>query len=424
MADDLLTVQQVAPLAERLRPKSLDEVIGQEHLTSPNCIIRRLLTLKRLPSMILWGPPGSGKTTMARLIAQESHHECVSISAVFAGVAELRRVFDQAKMQEGTILFIDEIHRFNKAQQDALLGPIESGLITLIGATTENPSFSLNSALLSRARVLTVRRLTEEALEKIAKRAEDILGRALPLEPAARTQLINMVDGDGRMMINLLETLFELRPEKPLSIMESAEILQQRMAIYDKSSDAHYNLISSFIKSLRGSDPDAALYWMARMLVAGEDQLYLARRMIRFACEDVGLADPQALVHSMAALQAFQCLGSPEGELALVNSAIYLATAPKSNAAYMAMKKATKAADENGSLEPPKHILNAPTAFMKQQGYADGYVYDHDTPEGFSGQNYFPDEMQRQTFYQPVERGFERDIQKRLEYWQKLRSQR
>lgn len=412
------------PLAEILRPQTLDQVVGHSHLLGEEGAIRKLLTLKRLPSLILWGPPGTGKTTLAKLIAKEADRPFVQLSAVFAGVADLRRVFDQAASNSSTILFVDEIHRFNKSQQDALLGPVESGLIILIGATTENPSFSLNSALLSRARILVLDRLSEKELEALLQKAEAHLGKVLPLNPAARKAIAALADGDARMLLNYVETIAALKSDHDLTAEELGTVLQRRAALYDKNQEYHYNLISAFIKSMRGSDPNAALYWMARMLEGGEEPLYIARRLIRFASEDIALADPQALMHALAAYQCYERLGSPEGELAIVNSVIYLATAPKSNAAYMAFKKVKKAAAQTGSLPPPKHILNAPTKFMQQEGYGEGYQYDHDTADAFSGQNYFPEKMGRQIFYNPVERGFEREIAKRLDYWHKLRQER
>ncbi len=414
------------PLAEQLRPQTMAEVVGQEHLTGQTGILTQSVLKDKVPSLILWGPPGTGKTTLARLIAAQVNRSFVQVSAVFAGVADLRRIFDDAKQKEaytktGIVLFIDEIHRFNKAQQDALLGPVESGLVILIGATTENPSFSINSAILSRARVLTVNLLDETALEDLLCRAENFLEKKLPLTAAARHALIQLAGGDGRMLLNLAESAFQFEDTEPLSAEELGNRLQKRMALYDKDQDYHYNLISAFIKSMRGSDPDAALYWMARMLTGGEEPLYLARRLIRFASEDIGLADPQALIHSVAAYQAYERLGSPEGELSIANAVVYLATAPKSNAIYMAMKVVNKLARESGHLQPPKHILNAPTKLMKDEGYSDGYLYDHDQPNGFSGQDYFPKELGRKTVYEPVERGFEREIKKRMDYWTGLR---
>lgn len=410
------------PLAEKLRPVRLSDVVGQDHLASPQGILTRLLEAKKMPSLILWGPPGTGKTTLARIIAAETGQEFVQLSAVFSGVAELRKVFDQAQGRPGTVVFIDEIHRFNKGQQDALLGPIESGLIKLIGATTENPSFALNSALLSRARVLTLNLLDEAAAEVLLKRVEEAEGKALPLTPQARTALIQMAAGDGRNLLNLTETIIE--SDHDLTAAELGEQLQRRVALYDKDQDFHYNLISAFIKSLRGSDPDAALYWFQRMLQAGEPPLYLARRLVRFASEDIGLADPQALIHALAAHQAYERLGSPEGELAIANAVVYCATAPKSNAVYMAFKSSAKLAQATSEKSPPKHILNASTKFMEQEGYGKGYLYDHDHEDAYSGQKFFPEDMAEANLYQPVERGFEREIFKRLEYWHKLRLKR
>lgn len=411
---------QIAPLAERLRPKQLDHVIGQDHLTGPEGTLTHLLKLARLPSLILWGQPGSGKTTLAQLIAHPKQQTFVQLSAVFAGVADLKKVFEQAKsISGGIILFIDEIHRFNKAQQDALLGPLESGTVTLIGATTENPSFALNSALLSRARVLTLNPLSPDSLELLLQKVEADQGNPLPLTSEARTYLLHLADGDGRMLLNLVESIQDSSAE--LDVSNLAALLQKRAPLYDKGQEFHYNLISAFIKSMRGSDPDAALYWMARMLKGGEDPLFIARRMIRFAAEDIGLADPQAVQHALISYQSYERLGSPEGELNLANTAVYLASAPKSNAVYIAFKKAMAAAEDTGSLPPPKRILNAPTKLMKQQGYGQGYVYDHDAPDAFSGQDYFPESLPRSSYYHPVERGFERDIKKRLEYWTKLR---
>ncbi|MBX3487106.1 MAG: replication-associated recombination protein A [Candidatus Paracaedibacteraceae bacterium] len=410
-----------APLAEKLRPSSLDEVVGQAHLTADGGVLKQLLLAKKLPSFILWGPPGTGKTTLARLIAKQANREFVQLSAVFSGVAELRKIFDQAQGCSGIILFIDEIHRFNKAQQDALLGPIESGLITLIGATTENPSFALNSALLSRARVLTLNLLDDEAAEQLLQRVELYQKCPINLMPEARKALIDMAGGDGRNLLNLAESVIDFSDDHPLTATELGERLQKRFALYDKSQDYHYNIISAFIKSMRGSDPDAALYWFQRMIQAGEPPLYIARRVVRFASEDIALADPQALIHAMAAHQAYERLGSPEGELAIANAIVYCATAPKSNAVYMAFKASAVYAGQHNTQIPPKHILNAPTKLMKDQGYGAGYQYDHDCEGAFSGQRFFPDDLDASVFYHPVERGFEREIQKRLDYWKKRR---
>ncbi|HKO06862.1 MAG TPA: replication-associated recombination protein A [Alphaproteobacteria bacterium] len=416
------------PLADRLRPKSLEEVVGQDHLLGPDGPIGRMVKAGRLASIILWGPPGSGKTTIARLLAQVSKMDFVLLSAVFSGVADLRKVFDAARkrreMGEGTLLFVDEIHRFNRAQQDGFLPYVEDGTVTLVGATTENPSFELNAPLLSRCQVFVLRRLDDASLETLVERAEVVEGRKLPLAPEARATLRAIADGDGRYVLNLAEELFALKPASPLDTQALMHAVQRRAPLYDKAQEGHYNLISALHKSLRGSDTDASLYWLARMLAGGEDPRYVARRLTRFAVEDVGLADPQALVQALAAWETYERLGSPEGELALAQLVIYLATAPKSNAAYVAMGAASRAARETGSLAPPMHILNAPTRLMRDLGYGKGYQYDHDTPEAFSGQNYFPDGMARETFYAPAERGFEREIKKRLDYWSRLRERK
>jgi putative ATPase len=413
------------PLADRLRPKSLADIVGQDHLIGPEAPIGRMVAAKKLASMVLWGPPGCGKTTIARLLAQDTDLVFEPLSAVFSGVADLRKVFDAARkrreMGQGTLLFVDEIHRFNRAQQDAFLPVVEDGTVILVGATTENPSFELNGALLSRAQVFVLRRLDDEALETLLERAERHLGQPLPLSADGRTALRAMADGDGRFLLNLVEEIARLPAGRPLGRTELAGLIQRRAPLYDKKQEGHYNLISALHKSLRGSDTDAALYWLARMLAGGEDPIYVLRRLTRAAVEDIGLADPQALTQALAAWDAYDRLGSPEGELAIAQLVIYLATAPKSNAAYTAFGEAQAMARQTGSLMPPMHILNAPTRLMRDLGYGSGYVYDHGTEEGFSGQNYFPDGVPRQTFYQPGERGFEREIKKRLEYWDKLR---
>jgi putative ATPase len=418
------------PLADRLRPKKLAEVAGQDHLVGPEGTLTRALKSGRLQSMILWGPPGTGKTTAARLLADETNLAFEQLSAIFSGVQDLRKAFDRAKSRretgKGTLLFIDEIHRFNRSQQDSFLPYMEDGTITLVGATTENPSFELNGALLSRAIVLVFHRLDDAALEELLRRSEKEEGWSLPLDAEARETLKAMADGDGRTMLNMAEELFGslARGTPPLDRAALTELVQRRAPLYDKSRDGHYNLISALHKSVRGSDPDAALYWLARMLDGGEDRLYVARRLVRMAIEDIGLADPQAVVQALAAKDVFDFLGSPEGELALAQTVVYLATAPKSNAAYSAFGAAMRSAKEHGSLAPPKHILNAPTRMMKEEGYGAGYEYDHGTAEAFSGQNYFPDDMSRERFYAPPGRGFEAEIKKRLEYWAKLRAKR
>jgi len=419
------------PLADRLRPQSVSDVVGQDHLVGAEGTLTRMLRAGRVSSMILWGPPGCGKTTVARLLADETSLAFEQLSAIFSGVQDLRKAFERAKVRrqtgEGTLLFIDEIHRFNRAQQDSFLPHMEDGTITLVGATTENPSFELNAAVLSRAVVLVFNRLDDEALEELLGRAEASEGRRLPLASDARLALKAMADGDGRTIINLAEEVFASHPADGSDLDRDAltQLVQRRAPLYDKGRDGHYNLISALHKAVRGSDPDASLYWLARMLDGGEDRLFIARRLVRMAVEDIGLADPQALTQALAAKEAFDFLGSPEGELALAQATIYLATAPKSNGAYVAYKAAMRSAKQHGSLSPPKIILNAPTQLMEDEGYGDGYAYDHDAPEAFSGQNYFPDEFPaRPQFYAPPERGFERELNKRLAYWAALRTKR
>jgi putative ATPase len=416
------------PLADRLRPTSIEEVVGQDGLLGESGPLRRMLDEGRLVSLILWGPPGSGKTTIARLLANHVDLEFEPLSAVFSGVADLRKVFERAKQQRlggrGTLLFVDEIHRFNRAQQDGFLPYVEDGTVVLVGATTENPSFELNAAVLSRCQVFVLERLDAVALEALLLRAEELEGQALPLDEGARVAVRAMADGDGRFLLNLCEQLFQLRAGELLNTAALSEVIQRRAPVYDKGQESHYNLISALHKSLRGSDTDAALYWLARMLSGGEDPRFIARRLLRFAYEDIGLADPNAAVQALTAWEAYERLGTPEGELALAQAVIYLGTAPKSNAAYKAYEAAMRTAKETGSLVPPKHILNAPTKLMSELGYGDGYAYDHDAEDGFSGQDYFPEDMRRQSLYSPIDRGFEREVRKRMVYWSGLRAKR
>ncbi len=424
----LFEAQAPRPLADRLRPRRLAEVVGQEHLLGPGGAIGRMVAAHRLASMVLWGPPGCGKTTIARLLAEVTAMHFEPLSAVFSGVADLRKIFDGARKRrvggQGTLLFVDEIHRFNRAQQDSFLPYVEDGTVVLIGATTENPSFELNGALLSRCQVFVLHRLDDAALETLLERAEAALGAALPLDHDARQALKAMADGDGRFVLNLAEELTALPAGTLLDTAGLTAAVQRRAPLYDKTQEGHYNLISALHKAVRGSDVDAALYWLARMLAGGEHPIYLARRMVRMAVEDIGLAEPQALVHTIAAWEAYDRLGSPEGELALAQAVIFLATSPKSNRGYVAFGEAKRAAAASGSLMPPMHAVNAPTRLMRELGYSEGYVYDPNAEDGFSGLNYFPDELKRERFYRPIERGFEREIKKRLDYWEKLRRQK
>ena len=422
-----LTPEAPRPLADRLRPQSLDEVVGQDHLLGPEGPIRRMATAHRLSSMVLWGPPGTGKTTIARLLAKESGYEIQQLSAVFSGVADLKKAFETARGRrmagQATLLFVDEIHRFNRAQQDGFLPFVEEGIVTLVGATTENPSFELNGALLSRCQVFVLKRLDDEAMQSLLAKAEQFEKRDLPLTPEARAAMIAMADGDGRYVLTLAETLFNIAAPTPLSTAELAGVLQKRSPAYDKDREEHYNLISALHKSVRGSDPDAALYWLARMLEGGEDPLFIARRLVRMASEDIGEADPTSLILAIAAKDAYDFLGSPEGELALAQVCVHMAAAPKSNAVYAAFGGASKMAKETGSLMPPAHIRNAPTRLMKNLGYGKGYKYDPNTEEGFSGQDYFPEGVERQTFYAPKGEGAEARVKERLERWASLRKQ-